>query len=563
MKRLKFEELWLLSTKERKARAESLSNEVTAIVADNEFGKSSLVKSLYATLGAEPNKVPEAWTQAQVSSLLKFSIDGITYFILRWGPVFALFDEGGNKIWSVNGVTKGLAPKLSPMLNFNIELLTKSGETASPIPAFCFMPFYIDQDKGWSETWESFSGTGFVPNYKNDIANFHTGIRPKEYYAAKAIKAEASLELSSLRQDRSALNRAEARIKDKRSSIGIAFDPESFADRIEALLKEQNALQALFDTVKLKVSDLQSLRAMALEEMDIAKKVLSELEADVKFVEGVDESEIHCPTCNTVHKNDFSNRYGLLNDADACRRVYSESMKRVAEFETSIQNELRKVYGVQDRISKINELMEESRGEVKLRDMLHDESERMVDHAFLIEGAEIDGQIGEVDRRISSADTRMKEFDNAKHKRMVKDFYVEHMLAFCKELGVSKIPDAVLKSVRPTISEAGSSQPRLFLAYYYAILHTIANFSTAFFGPIVVDTPKQQDQDDKNAQAMIRFCIERRPKGTQLVLASGSLHGVDVPGRIISPGTKYSLLESGQFDAVRNFMTPFIDAVMD
>ena len=52
MKRLKFEELWLLSTKEKKARAESLSNEVTAVVADNEFGKSSLVKSLYATLGA-------------------------------------------------------------------------------------------------------------------------------------------------------------------------------------------------------------------------------------------------------------------------------------------------------------------------------------------------------------------------------------------------------------------------------------------------------------------------------------------------------------------------------
>jgi hypothetical protein len=563
MKRLKFEELWLLSTKEKKARAESLSNEVTAVVADNEFGKSSLVKSLYATLGAEPTKIPEAWTQAQVSSLLKFSIDGITYFMLRYGPIFVLFDEGKNKIWSATGITKGLAPKIAPMLDFNIELLTKSGEAASPIPAFCFMPFYIDQDKGWSEIWESFSGTGFVPNYKNDIANFHTGIRPKEYYAAKTIKAEASVELSSLRQDRSALNRAEARIKDKRSSIGIAFDPESFADRIESLLKEQNALQALFDAAKLKVSDLQSLRAMAFEEMDIAKKVLSELEADVKFIEKVEETEIHCPICNTVHKNDFSNRYGLMNDADACRAVYSESMKRVAELEISIQKEMRQVYGVQDRIAKINELLGESRGEIKLRDMLHDESERMVDHAFVVEGAEIDGQIGEVDRRISAADARMKEFDKAKHKKMVKDFYVERMLTFCKELGVTKIPDAALKSIRPTISEAGSSQPRLFLAYYYAILHTIAKFSTACFGPIVVDTPKQQDQDEKNAEAMIKFCIERRPIGTQLILASGSLHGVDVPGRTINPGIKSSLLDAAQFDAVRAFMTPFIDAAMD
>lgn len=352
-------------------------------------------------------------------------------------------------------------------------------------------------------------------------------------------------------------------MKGKRSSLGIAFDPGSFADRIDSLLKEQNALQALFDEAKRKVSDLQSLRAMAFEEMEIAKKVLSELEADVKFVERVEGTEIHCPICNTVHKNDFSNRYGLMNDADACRTVYSESMKRIAELEVSIQKEMRQVSGVEDRIYKINALMEESRGEVKLRDMLHDESERMVDHAFVVEGAEIDDKIGEVDRRISAADAKMKEFDNAKHKKMVKDFYVQRMLTFCKELGVTKIPDTVLKSVRPTISEAGSSQPRLFLAYYYAILHTIANFSTACFGPIVVDTPKQQDQDDKNAEAMIKFCIERRPIGTQLILASGSLHGVDVPGRIINPGTKHALLDAAQFDAVRTFMTPFIDAVMD
>ena len=78
MKRLKFIELWLLSQKEKKARRENCNNETIAIVADNEYGKSSLVKALYAALGADPFKQTERWIEAQVTILLKFEIDGAT-----------------------------------------------------------------------------------------------------------------------------------------------------------------------------------------------------------------------------------------------------------------------------------------------------------------------------------------------------------------------------------------------------------------------------------------------------------------------------------------------------
>lgn len=563
MKRLKFEEIWLLSQSEKKARMETLSNDVTAVVAPNEFGKSSLIKSLYAALGAEPNKNPESWVQAKVISLLKFSIDDVSYFILRHGSIFALFDESRKRLWNANGITKGLAPQLNPMLDFNIKLLNKSNELTAPVPALCFMPFYVDQDKGWTDIWESFSGTGMFSNYKTDIANFHAGIRPKEYYIAKSEKSEGSTRLTELRQDRNALARAEVRIKKKRTSIGITFDPETFADRITNLLAEQNALQAQFDVVKGRVSELQSFRSMAINEMEIAKKVLSELDADFKFLEKIEDPEIHCPICNTMHKNDFANRYGLLSDADACRTVYSESLMRSNDYGARIEKELRQINGVQDRIERIGAILDEVRGEVKLRDILNDESERMIDEAFVIESDDINARIGEIDALIAAAEAKMKEFDKVARKNEIRDFYAKRMAEFCNELGVSNIPVGVLKSVRPTINEAGSSQPRLLLAYYFAILHTIAKYSTAFFGPIVIDTPKQQDQDDRNAEAMIRFCIERKPAGSQLILASGSLHGVNVPGHTIQPDQQHSLLSSKQFDAVKKFIVPFLNAALE
>lgn len=563
MKRLKFLELWLLSTNEGRARNEKI-DDVTAVVAPNEFGKSSLVKSLYWTLGAEPRKVPEEWTAAQVVSLLHFSIDSKTFYMLRYGPLFSLFDGNRKLLWSVSGVTKGLSPALSELLDFNMEVLAKKGsEVLSPSPAMCFMPFYIDQDRGWIESWESFVGMEWVTTTKDDIANFHTGIRPKEYYAAKAERAEASLEKSVAKQDRDALSRAETRIRDKRTTIGVAFDPLAFSDRIDALLIEQNALQKTFDDAKIKVGDLQSLRAMAFEEMEVAKRVMGELEADAKFLETIDDPDIRCPTCNTVHRNDFGSRYGLLNDVEACRTIYGESLKRVSEYDSRIRKELRDVKGIEEGVARINDLLAATRGDIKLEDMLRDESERLMDQAFAAEGGVLDQLIGEIERRIDAAQATMKEFDKAKHKKAIKDFYSVRMRKFCAELKVTRAPDVVYSKIRPVIKESGSSQARLFLAYYYAILHTIAEFSTAFFGPIVIDTPKQQDPDDDNAHAMIQFCIEHRPKDAQIVLASGSVHGVKIPGRIIEPNEKFFVLRKEQFDDVNKFMKPFIDAVIN
>ena len=562
MKRLKFLELWLLSTNEGRARNEKI-DDVTAVVAPNEFGKSSLVKSLYWTLGAEPRKVPDEWTAAQVVSLLHFSIDSTSFYMLRYGPLFSLFDGNRKLLWSVSGVTKGLAPALSELLSFNMEVLAKKGgEVLSPNPAMCFMPFYIDQDRGWTESWESFVGMDWVTTTKDDIANFHTGIRPKEYYAAKAEKAEASLEKSAAKQDRDALSRAEARIQGKRTTIGVAFDPLVFSDRIEALLFEQNALQKTFDDAKIKVGELQSLRAMAFEEMEVAKRVMGELEADAKFLESIDDPDIRCPTCNTVHRNDFGNRYGLLNDVEACHTIYGESLKRVSEYDSRIRTEVRNVTGIEEGVARISDLLAETRGDIKLEDMLRDESERLMDQAFATEGGVLDQLIGEIERRIDAAQATMREFDKPKHKKAIKDFYSARMRKFCTELKVTRAPETVFSKIRPVIKESGSSQARLFLAYYYAILHTIANFSTAFFGPIVIDTPKQQDPDDENARAMIQFCIEHRPNDAQVILATGSIHGVKIPGRIIEPGEKFLLLRKEQFDDVNKFMKPFINAVI-
>jgi hypothetical protein len=50
--------------------------------------------------------------------------------------------------------------------------------------------------------------------------------------------------------------------------------------------------------------------------------------------------------------------------------------------------------------------------------------------------------------------------------------------------------------------------------------------------------PLQQDQDEKNAAAMIAFALKNRPKDMQLVLGTVSMHGVEYKGYSINPTVK-------------------------
>lgn len=563
MKKLKFKKLWLLSNQEKKARVEDFSSPATAVVADNDFGKSSLIKSLYSSLGADPSRTPEAWKNAKVETLLEFEIDGMVFFMLRQSSRFALFDVEGELVWNGTSIVKELGPKVGELLDFEIIAKLKGGKSSVPPPSFCFLPFYLDQEKGWVDTWASFSGLEMVSSYKDDIARYHTGIRPKEYYRAKAIRDDTMVQRNELAQERAALTKAKKRFSEKRKKIGIALDVRAFEDRIKALLKEQNALQRSYDDVRSHVGQLQSQRASSQEEVEIAARVLSELEADIKFSQKLSEAEIVCPTCSTVHENDFANRFGLHNDAEACRMVLVEATARVERLDKDIDAKLKAVPALQNRIARIQEILEETRGDIKLGDMLRDESERIVDDTFEQEERSIDGDIGALNDDIVAAKKEMSSFDKREHKDRIIKFYATKLRTFCTKLGVENVPANMWDNIRPTIRETGNRAPRLLLAYNYAILHTIHEFSTSCFCPIVVDTPLQQDPDPVNSEKMIRFAIDDRPEGSQLVLATGSLHGAEFLGREINPENKEQLLRADQYEAVRTHMLPFLNAVLE
>jgi len=561
MKNLKFRRLLLLSRIEGKARQATFDDGTTVVFGENDTGKSHLIKSIYAAFGADASVVNEKWSKASVATMLEFSVDGVMHSILRFDGQFALFDAADNLVWSGASLVKEVGPRIAQLLDFTIELTSKSDDLIVPPPQFCFLPFYQDQDRGWDDTWSSFKSLSMITDFKKSIIEYHTGIRPREYYSAKAKRADAQREQNELKGERRALDRATARLRNGRSPITVTFSPMLFEKQIDQLLAEVNDLRAIFNGIKFRISELQSRRAVLVEEIEVARAALAELDADVKFTQNLADAQVVCPTCNTVHENDFASRFNLISDADACRGFLASARHSLIEVEADVARQMQSLRAYDDRIGRIDALLEQQRGEVKLRDMLNDESERIVDATIAAERAVIDESISGWRTKEDEAAQLMKTHSSAKRKAEIVAFYAKKLSAFAVELGVT-FEASTKKSVSPKINETGSYGPRAVLAYHFALLHTIREFTTSSLCPIILDTPLQQDQDEKNAAAIIAFALKNRPRDMQLVLGTVSMHGAKYDGHSINPKVKESLLREEEFDIVNAYMRPFINKLL-
>lgn len=560
MKNLKLRRLLLLSQIEKKARLETFDDDVTVVFGENDTGKSCFIKSIYASFGADAAVVNEKWDAAAIT-LMQFSVNEADFSILRMQNQFALFDAGDDLLWTGSTVLNQIGPQIAELLDFSIELSGRGGELTIPPPQLCLLPFYQDQDRGWNDTWMSFKGVSAFQGFKNSILEYHTGIKPREYYLARAQRKDAQREQKVLKGERRALDRAWDRLRKQREAVMVTFNPELFAAQIEQLLKELNELQVICDVVKANVSGLQSRRAVLVEEIDVAQAALTELDADVKFSQQLTDALVVCPTCQTVHENDFASRFSLMNDADSCRGFLLSARHGLKEVEADIARQLQSLNAYDDRMRRINALLDKKRGDIKLKDMLKDESERIVEETLSLERALIDKDIADWMIREVEAINLMNDHSSASRKAEIIAFYAEKLRLFEHELGV-KFGVSVAKSIAPKINETGSYGTRAILAYHFALLHTIKKFTTSCLCPIVIDTPLQQDQDKQNAVSILSFILKHRPRDMQLILGTVSMHEVKYRGHTINPLVKESLLRPELFDRVNEIIRPFINKML-
>lgn len=562
MKRLVFEEIQVLSYRERKAIKVQFNPKRTIIKGSNQVGKSSLIKSIYYTLGANPSIINDNWLKAEPITYLKFKVDNTRLSILRYNKtVFVLIDENG--IAQAHNF-KSLSAYLNEIFDFNLIINNRKGEPETPPPTYLFLPFYIDQDKGWNDNWNSFANLSQFSSWKKPLLDYHSGIKGNSYYKTKSEFDSIKTELEETKNEIGTLNKILKSIKAKLKDEDFNINIDDFSKEVSELLSECEILKVEQNKLKYKLTELYNQKSIILSRVSIVETSINESKLDYKYALNYIENEIDCPMCGAHYENNFSERFSIAEDEENLDELLKELKKELLNINEEIHKFNKSFIERKIDFEKIQELLNEKKADIKLIDLIENEGKKRVNEIFIEEKNEIYTKIGIATSRFSSLELELKRInkDGEVKKQTIMNLYRSKLKSNLKNLNINteKISKGIFERMDSPIKEQGSSLPRALLAYYFSFLHIMNKYSTSTFCPIVIDSPNQQEQDKDNLKAIMNFISTNQPDNSQLILSLvEDIETTFDKDTLYLENEKYSLLKADFYDEVNNEISPIID----
>lgn len=566
MKRLVFEEIQILSYKEKKAIKIQFNPKKTIIKGANQVGKSSLIKSIYYTLGATPSVLNKNWMEAEPITYLKFKIDERRISVLRYNKSrFAVVNEYDEIMLHD---FKSLSVFLNDIFNFKLLISNRKGVGENPPSPFLFLPFYIDQDKSWNDSWNALSGLQQYSNWKKPVIEYHSGIKGNKYYQTKTDLDSTRIELNETKIEIDALTKILGGIKEKLNSESLNITVDDFSKELSELLTECEILKTEQNKLKLRLTDLYNQKSILDARIGIIEKAINEVKADYKYALNYIEEFVDCPMCGAHYNNNFNERFSIAEDEEQLQQLLLELKIEALKVNDEISKHDKSFVEAKMDFEKIENLLNSKKEEVKLVDIIENEGKKKVNEIFKKEKDLVYQRIGDARVRFELLEKELKEInkESENKKRRIMLFYKTKLKAFLEELNVNpdKISKTLFDRIDNKINEQGSNLPRALLAYYFSFLHVMNIYSTSTFCPIVVDSPNQQEQDEENRKAIMNFISNNQPENSQIIL--GLVDDIDTEildgYTIVLEDDKYSLLKERYFEEVSVEFAPIVEKVL-
>ena len=557
MKKLIFEEVLILSKVEKAARRETFDPKINLVTGENDVGKSTLIKSLYHTLGADvPQLQNTRWKKAKPVYCVRFALDKDEYFMLRDEKYFGVFDVSGKMLGRYTGISgeKGVAHFINPLLNFRIELeRAEDGRLGLAGPAFYFLPFYVDQDEGWTRSWFSFAGLQQFSSYRKNMLEYHLGVRPQSYYDAKKLSVELSEQKTRLETERGTLSAVRESYQKRKAARQVDLDPAVFRKEVEELVDQYNKIYARQQEVLQELKEVRNERHGLENEVLILRRAIKELDADYAYAEDPETpNPVGCPTCGTEIANSIVERFGILDDIDYCYNLIDQRKKKLLDVQEQLNGVEEGYRQVSAELSPVEELLKRQRENVTFAEFVSAEGMKEVMHSLSEDINALVTQEADVQKSLDKLADDLKV--DAKRKKDITEYYQARMKEFLGNLNVHVLEADDYKTYEKQIktNALGSDLPRSLLAQYLAFLHTMAKFNPSIACPLVLDSPIQQEQDKENSEAIFGFIFSRVLAGQQLIL--GTLTVDIAPVGVVPANAKrielkqeYGLLQKEQY----------------
>lgn len=244
-----FKSILIADLQDKTAYHTSFSKGINVVTSDdNHVGKSSLIKALFHSIGADCS-YDGSWNLPTKLFISWIEIEGHEYVLARHNKRFCVLDNG-KILLTTQQVGKQLAPLLEEMFAFRISSLDKNTKLHRPDPMLLYLPYYIDQDLGWgSEPFVSFSNINqFAKKDRLSSLYSHLGCDEERFSLLEDEKATINSELKGIIAERESMkqllsllnNELTDYIFDEANVTKTQTNLNDLFNRIDPLMKRAN-----------------------------------------------------------------------------------------------------------------------------------------------------------------------------------------------------------------------------------------------------------------------------------------------------------------------------------
>lgn len=480
----------------------------------NHLGKSLVCKSLYHVLGADA-LFSDNWKKVNSLYSLEFSLNGKDYRITRKDYIFNIYDSSGNKLKFFK--IKNLIGELNRLFNFTIMLISRHGETSfkASYPMYTYMPYYIDQENGWTAKAESFANlTTLDKAQRINSLFYHLGCFDDSY-------VECELRLKHTREKKIEKEKQWTQCRN------IIEYMQDFIDKNGDLVSDEEELnKRIFDNRGRLNSSLGELEKLRIEIINVENEkavLIKEKEAIVSFMKKekraeTDVIDVSCPKCEHVFSVGFKERFRKEYLLETINEDLSRVVTSITKLDEKLGDRNHKFVNVRNGLKYLERTIVSDVDlynlyiKVKSARAMIDDNRKMI--------GELDMEIKELDKEIKSMVDSLKVFRDRKDD--ANSCYRRHLSTMFSNLNVSTselLPEAY--DIGAEISLSGAYQERAVLSKYYAFLQTKRQLADDIIKfPLVIDSPKGSEQSKENSKKIMDFVFTDNSLDNQIIVAT-------------------------------------------
>lgn len=471
---------------------------------ENHVGKSSLVKSLYHSLGAEVG-FDEMWDKKSKLYITEIIINNDIYKFVRHNGKFVVLKNDIIELIT-DSISVELAKYYEYILNFSVYLPNKNtGKHELAPPVFTFLPYYIDQDAGWGmEPYTSFQYLNqYNKKYRQTSLYYHLGVYNKDYIDLLAKIDKNKNEISTIDTK---INEIKTPLAILQKESSFLIQSENIGDFDSSFVISKEALEEIIKDVSISRDKIQKLESQLLQ-YSRQKNTIKEYNKIRKSNKLFVDNNQYIPAC------------------PKCGYIMSEEIYKIVQSQYAIANEEFIINQIEYLIKKVDEQLKiEKDNYVILAKKLKIEEEKIQNKENKFEIytklkglnstiKHLEEEYNKLAGRKVYLENENKNLEKEKRKitdkKLVDAKYEEYLHSDLTSLGAWNSTFEKKLKISEPLKAQGTLSSKIILSQYTALYKTMNSLSIDSIPrfPFVIDSPRTKEASKLSSKEILDLIL--------------------------------------------------------